>query len=69
VTLATLARALTVLAALFQPVCPTKMEELVGRLGLDRVPRLDEAENVPLAGRPVSKGDPLFPRVEPDWAE
>jgi methionyl-tRNA synthetase len=69
VTLATLARALTVLAALFQPVCPTKMEELVGRLGLDRVPRLDEADNVALAGRPVSKGDPLFPRVEPDWAE
>jgi methionyl-tRNA synthetase len=63
-TLASLARALTVLSALFQPVCPAKMEDLAGRLGLDAVPRLDESTTLPLAGRTVRKGDPLFPRVE-----
>ena len=62
-TLATLARVLTVLCALFQPVCPDKMDEL----GLDSVPRLDEAVSVSLAGRSVRKGDPLFPRVDPGW--
>jgi methionyl-tRNA synthetase len=63
-TLATLARALAVLAALFQPVCPRKMVDLAGRLGLGGVPTLDEARAVPLAGNRVHKGQPLFPRVE-----
>jgi methionyl-tRNA synthetase len=63
-TLATLARALTVLVALFQPVCPRRMVELAGRLGLGGVPTLDEARAVPLAGNTVRKGGPLFPRVE-----
>jgi methionyl-tRNA synthetase len=63
-TLATLARALAVLAALFQPVCPRKMVELAGRLGLGGVPTLAEAPSVPLAGNQVRKGEPLFPRVD-----
>jgi methionyl-tRNA synthetase len=63
-TLATLARALAVLCALFQPVCPAKVAELAGRLGLDGVPTLDGSRSVALAGRRVSKGAPLFPRVE-----
>jgi methionyl-tRNA synthetase len=63
-TLATLARVLSVLAALFQPVCPDKMRELAGRLGLPRVPTLREAGAVPLAGNRVRKGAPLFPRVD-----
>ncbi len=67
-TLATLVRALTVLCALFQPVAPEKMEVLANRLGLDRVPTLDEAVTVEISGRSVAKGDPLFPRVEPAWA-
>ena len=67
-TLATLARCLCVLCALFQPVTPSKMDELAARLGLDGVPRLDESTGIPLAGRRVSIGDPLFPRVEPTWA-
>jgi len=67
-TLATLARALTVLCALFVPVTPGRMRELAGRLGFDQVPALDEAQKVPLAGRAVRKGDPLFPRIEPSWA-
>ncbi|HSM61693.1 MAG TPA: class I tRNA ligase family protein, partial [Longimicrobiales bacterium] len=64
-TLATLARVLVALCALFQPAAPAKMTELAGRLGLERVPTLDESRRVPLAGRAVRKGDPLFPRVEP----
>jgi methionyl-tRNA synthetase len=67
-TLATLARALTVLCALFQPVTPTAMDDLARRLGLDGVPRLAESLSVPLVHREVEKGTPLFPKVEPSWA-
>jgi methionyl-tRNA synthetase len=63
-TLATLARALAALCALFQPVCPAKMAELASRLGLEGVPTLEEARTVSLAGRRVAKGAPLFPKVE-----
>ena len=63
-TLASLARVLTVLCALFQPVCPEKMALLAGRLGLDGVPRLDDSVTVALVGRTVARGEPLFPRVE-----
>lgn len=68
-TLATLARCLTVLCALFQPVAPKKMKLLAGTLGLDDPPTLDEALAVELRGRIVKKGDPLFPRVEPTSAD
>ena len=63
-TLATLARALVVLSALFHPVCPTKAEELARRLSLSSVPTLDAATQIALAGLEVAKGDPLFPRIE-----
>ncbi|HUF76060.1 MAG TPA: methionine--tRNA ligase [Longimicrobiales bacterium] len=63
-TLATLVRTLAALSALFQPVCPAKMQELAGRLGLEGVPTLEESRTVALAGRRVSKGPPLFPRME-----
>ena len=63
-TLATLARALVALAALFEPVAPAKMVELVRRLGLDRVPVLAQARNVALAGQNVHKGPPLFPKAD-----
>jgi methionyl-tRNA synthetase len=63
-TLATLARVLVVLAALFEPVTPARMVALVGRLGLERVPVLDEARAVSLEGNRVQKGDPLFPKAE-----
>jgi methionyl-tRNA synthetase len=62
-TLATLARVLTVLSALFQPVCPDRMAELASRLGLDTVPTLDEARRLELGSRRVRKGDPLYPRA------
>jgi methionyl-tRNA synthetase len=64
-TLATLARALAVLAALFQPVAPAKMADLAQRLGLRGVPTLEAARTLHLAGTRVSKGDPLFPKVDP----
>jgi methionyl-tRNA synthetase len=67
-TLASLARALAVLAALFQPVCPRKMTELADRLGLGGVPSLAEASAVPLTGNKVRKGEPLFPRIDLDEA-
>jgi len=67
-TLATLTRALTALCALFEPVAPAKMAELSARIGLERVPTLGEAFSTEVAGRKVSKGAPLFPRVEPSWA-
>jgi len=65
-TLASLARGLVCLSALFQPATPIKMDELARRLGLDGVPTLTAARGVALAGRPVNMGDPLFPKVELD---
>jgi methionyl-tRNA synthetase len=63
-TLGTLVRVLVALCALFQPVTPAKMAELAERLGLDEVPTLAQARTVRLAGREVTRGDPLFPRVD-----
>jgi methionyl-tRNA synthetase len=67
-TLASLMRALVALCALFEPVAPARMAELAGRLGLDDVPTLAAAREVRLAGRTVTRGEPLFPRVEPSWS-
>jgi methionyl-tRNA synthetase len=65
-TLATLARTLAVLAALFQPVAPAKMSDLSSRLGLDAVPTLEAARAVDMSGRRVTKGEALFPKVDPE---
>jgi methionyl-tRNA synthetase len=66
-TLATLARTLVALSALFQPVAPTKMTELAGSLGLDRVPTLEEARLAPMGGLPIRRVGPLFPKVDTSW--
>jgi methionyl-tRNA synthetase len=63
-TLASLARCLVALAALFQPVAPAKMADLCSRLGLGSVPTLSGAETITLSGRKVRKDAPLFPKVE-----
>ncbi len=63
-TLATLARVLGVLAALFHPVCPERSAELARRLGLSGVQTLQEARTDAPGGRTVERGDPLFPRVD-----
>jgi methionyl-tRNA synthetase len=63
-TLASLARALLVLATLLQPIMPEKMADLSSRLGIREVPTLREALEVELAGRKVVQGDPLFPRAD-----
>ncbi len=65
-TLASLVRALVVLTALFQPVAPRKVRELAERLGLEGVPTIREALDLPVAGRTVRKAPPLFPRIEAD---
>lgn len=63
-TLASLLRALVVLSALFLPAMPGKAAELAAELGLDGVPRLDEARTLPLSDLMVRKAAPLFPRIE-----
>ena len=63
-TLASLARVLTVLTALFLPVTPRKMEDLARQLGLESVPTLERARAMTLAGLRVEKGAPLFPRPD-----
>tara|TARA_B100001123_G_scaffold425726_1_gene538969 strand:- start:11575 stop:13143 length:1569 start_codon:yes stop_codon:yes gene_type:complete len=70
-TLATLARTLATLAALFQPVCPSKMRELAARLGLAEVPTLDQAGKIGLGGNTTRKGELLFPRADllPDQSD
>lgn len=64
-TLASLVRALAVLACLFEPVLPAKSAELAASLGLDGVPLLDEAGGLAVAGLSLPPGRPLFPRVDP----
>lgn len=63
-TLATLARVLTVLCALFQPVTPRRMQALADMLGLDGIPTIGRARTLPLAGVTVTRGAPLFPKPE-----
>jgi methionyl-tRNA synthetase len=63
-TLATLARVLTVLTALFFPVTPEKMTDLAKMLGLEGVPPLEEAVSQNLTGRTVTKGTSLFPKPD-----
>ena len=63
-TLASLARVLAVLTALFLPVTPQKMTDLAHQLGLESVPTLEQARAIPLGGLRVKKGAPLFPRPD-----
>ncbi len=62
-TLAALTRAVAALVALLQPFMPRKVEELAGRLGLERAPLLDEIATLDLAGRRVQRGEVLFPKL------
>jgi methionyl-tRNA synthetase len=63
-TLASLARALLVIATLLEPILPEKMRDLAQRLGLDEVPTLRHSLALELAGQPTRKGTPLFPRPD-----
>jgi len=62
--LASMTRVLVVLAALLVPVMPEKMTEMGALLGLSHIPKLDDVGTFPTAGLSVSKGMPLFPRIE-----
>ena len=64
-TLASLARVLAVLTALFLPVTPQKMTDLAHQLGLESVPTFEQARSLKLGGLEVEKGAPLFPRPDP----
>ena len=64
-TLATLVRTLAVLAAMFEPVAPTRARKLAARLGLDAVPLFAELDALHVGGLSVTVGTPLFPRAEP----
>ena len=63
-TLASLVRALLVAATLLHPFMPVKMGELVERLGVVGIPTLQDSLELGLAGRSVTRGDPLFPRPD-----
>jgi methionyl-tRNA synthetase len=63
VTLAALARCVAVLGTLLSPFMPVKMADLIGRLGLDDVPRLDDVATLDLAGLRVHRGEILFPKT------
>ncbi len=63
-TLGSLARGLATLSTLLEPFLPATMASLAGRLGLERVPMLDELSGLDLAGRTVSRGEVLFPKEE-----
>jgi len=60
--LASLVHVLVVLACLFEPVVPGKALDLARRLGMEKVPLLDEALRMQVAGLAVSQGAPMFPR-------
>jgi methionyl-tRNA synthetase len=62
--LATLARTLSVLAALFEPVMPRKMAELSRAVGLEATPDFEGALAARPGGLRVEKLAPLFPRRE-----
>ena len=69
-TLATLARGLVALCALFEPVVPGEDGGVgAGASACEGVPTLEHARAVAMAGRSVTKGEPLFPRVEPSWSK
>ena len=61
-TLAALARAIAVLAALLHPFMPAKMTEMAGSVGLDEVPELERLATLDLSGRRVEKRGVLFPK-------
>jgi methionyl-tRNA synthetase len=62
ITLAALARCVAALTTLLFPFMPTKMTDLAARLGLERVPALDDVATLRLSGSRVHRGDVLFPK-------
>lgn len=60
--LGSLARVVAALCTMLEPFAPLKMSDLVTRIGLAAVPRLDQVATLDLAGKHVSRGAVLFPR-------
>ena len=61
-TLASLARAVVAIATMLSPVMPVKMRELLSRFAVAEPPLLARLDSLELAGRPVHRGDVLFPK-------
>lgn len=57
---------LRIAGILLSPVMPTKMSELLKRIGYTKEPCFEDAKTWSLTqeGTPIVKGEPLFPRVE-----
>jgi hypothetical protein len=54
-----------VVAVLFFPFMPEKMEELWRRVAGERpMPRIDQLASLDVAGWTMAAGDPLFPRPQ-----
>ncbi|MGQ0814761.1 MAG: methionine--tRNA ligase [Gemmatimonadota bacterium] len=60
--LGALARAVAALCTMLEPFAPSRMMDLAGRLGLERVAKLDDVAHLDLAGNRVTRGEVLFPR-------
>jgi methionyl-tRNA synthetase len=63
-TLASLARAVAVLASLLEPFMPARMRDLAARVGLRDVAPLADLTALDLAGRTVHRRAVLFPKPE-----
>ena len=57
---------LRIAGILLSPVMPSKTAELLKRIGWSHAPKFSDAQAWGLlpGGQPITKGDPLFPRVE-----
>lgn len=60
--LGALARVVATLCTMLEPFTPMKMKDLVTRLGLSEIPRLDDVATLDLTGKRVSRGEVLFPK-------
>ena len=60
--LGALARVVAALCTLLEPFAPSKMRDLCGRIGLSKVPLLDDVAKLDLEGNRVQRGEVLFAR-------
>ena len=64
-TLGALARCVAIISTLLFPFMPARMQDQLGRLGLESPPCLDDLALLDLAGRRAHRGAVLFPKPKP----